>query len=885
MDLLTATLAFGAGAGAAGLVGRLREHRERPAGLADLLGWAFLVADGVVLQKDGSFLAAWRYRGPDLASSTASELDLLSRHVSDALRPYGDNWMFHLDAVRRPSAAYAPAGAFPDPVTRLIDEERRAAYESGRRYFETDHVLTATFLPPPALYQKLGALFVKQGEGAIQGSDWALALENFRSSAAELERRLSSRLRLDRLSSDALCRHLHGCLTGLRHPVVAPPHGSYLAHVLADRPLVGGFRPRIGEQHVRCVAVHGLPHETSAGMLDTLGGLGHAFRWSNRILPMSYREAAKEIRRQQLGWFQKRKGAAALAKDMAGGAGKQKSAKQEQDDALFADGDAQRMAEDAAAAMTLNASGEVRFCYYTSTLVVMEREAERVDLVAAELVKTLNDRGFTARVEDVNALEAFLGSLPGHGHQNLRRPVLSSLNVADLLPTTAVWPGEEHCPSPLMPDGAPALMWAETEGTTPFRLNLHTDDVGHTLVVGATGAGKSVLVNALVAQWMRYANSQAFLFDLGYSGYVLSKAAGARHYDLAAGRPDAVRLQPLARVDEAGERAWAAEWLETLFELQGVGATPALRETVDRALALVAESPPEHRTLTELSVQLQSRELKAALRPYTVDGNLGHLLDASTDGLGLSGSLTNDGVGEGVLPEGPLPVHERYHVFEMKHLVDLSDRVLVPVLLYLFRRVEQRLAADRPTLIVIEEAWAALMQSLFADRIRQWLLTLRKQNAAVVLVAHSAAQVASLENRHLLVESCPTRIFLPNADALEPEAARHYEGLGLNAAEVEIVARARRKRDYYVASPAGSRLFSLGLGPAALSFLAPGTGQGQGEAVREADWLADEYGDAWPAELLQRRGHPDLAADFERLRADEAGCPERSSSDLAHTTS
>ena len=164
------------------------------------------------------------------------------------------------------------------------------------------------------------------------------------------------------------------------------------------------------------------------------------------------------------------------------------------------------------------------------------------------------------------------------------------------------------------------------------------------------------------------------------------------------------------------------------------------------------------------------------------------------------------------------------------------------------------------------------MRSLFADRIRQWLLTLRKQNAAVVLVAHSAAQVASLENRHLLVESCPTRVFLPNADALEPEAARHYEGLGLNAAEVEIVARARRKRDYYVASPAGSRLFSLGLGPAALSFLAPGAGQGQGEAVREADRLAAEHGDAWPGELLRRRGHHDLAGDFERLREDG---PER----------
>lgn len=834
MDLFTTLLAFGAGAGAAKLAARTREHRKEPAGLADLLGWGFLVGEGVVLQKDGSFLAGWRYRGPDLTSSTAAELDVLSKHVSDALRPYGDNWMFHVDAVRRPSASYAPEGAFPDPVTRLIDEERRRAYTGGRTYYETDYVLVATYLPPPELYSRLGSLFVRGGSGAtlLEGSDWAHALSNYEAALGDLEGRLSARLRLDRLSSDALCRHLHACLTGLHHPVRAPEHGAYLGYVLADRPLVGGFRPRIGDRHVRAVAVQGYPHETHAGLLDFLGGLGYPFRWSNRIIPMSYQAAAKEIRRQQLGWFQKRKGAAALVKDMAGGGKGEKSAAKQRDDELFMDGDAQRMAEDAKEAMAANASGEVRFCYYTSTLLVMEPDPERADYVAGELVKGLNDRGFTARVEDVNALEAYLGSLPGHGHANLRRPVLSSANIADLLPTTSIWPGLEENPSHYFPTGSPALLWAATAGTTPFRVNLHDDDVGHTLVIGSTGAGKSVLVNTLIAQWFRYPGAQVFLFDLGYSGYLLAKAAGATHYNIAAGRNDVVRFQPLARIDDPTERAWAAEWLEVLFALQGQDVTPALRKRIDRALELVARSPRENRTLTELSVQLQSRDLKAALRPYTVDGNLGHLLDADADGL----------------QEGA-----RYQVFEMKHLTDLSDKVLVPVLLYLFRRVEQQLSAGRPTLIVIEEAWAALMRSLFADRIKQWLLTLRKENAAVVMVAHSPSQLAALENRQLLVESCPTRVFLPNADALEEESARLYEGLGLNRTEIGIVGRARRKRDYYFSSPKGSRLFSLGLGRAALTFLASAPGKSMQETIREADELAAQYGPAWPAELLRRR--------------------------------
>ncbi len=336
----------------------------------------------------------------------------------------------------------------------------------------------------------------------------------------------------------------------------------------------------------------------------------------------------------------------------------------------------------------------------------------------------------------------------------------------------------------------------------------------------------------LVAQWMRYEGAQVFLFDLGHSGYLLSKVAGGKHYDIAAGRSDKVQFQPLARIDDPAERSWAAEWLEVLFGLQGVDVTPALRSRLDHALALVAQVPRPNRTLTELSVQLQSRELKEALRPYTVSGNLGYLLDSDRDGI----------------REG------HYQVFELKHLMELSDKVLVPVLLYLFRQVERRLTGGRPTLIVIEEAWAALMRSLFAGRIKQWLLTLRKENAAVVLVAHSVVQLAALENKQLITESCPTRIFLPNPDALNPETAKLYGALGLGDAEIKIIARARKQRDYYYKSPSGSRLFALGLGETALSFLSPIPGKTMQETIQFADELAARYGPNWEEQYLELRG-------------------------------
>jgi type IV secretion system protein VirB4 len=162
--------------------------------------------------------------------------------------------------------------------------------------------------------------------------------------------------------------------------------------------------------------------------------------------------------------------------------------------------------------------------------------------------------------------------------------------------------------------------------------------------------------------------------------------------------------------------------------------------------------------------------------------------------------------------------------------------VLVPTLLALFRQVERRLDG-RPVLIVIEEVWASLMRPQFASRIKQWLLTLRKQNAAVVLVAHSVTQLSDVP---IIWGSCPTRIYLPNADAASPDTAAIYARLGLTAREIAAIAHAAPKRDYYFTSPRGSRLFELSLGPVARALLA------SGDAVRaRAARMRVERGDGW----------------------------------------
>jgi type IV secretion system protein TrbE len=861
------------------LLGRWREHRSEPAGLADWLLWAYLVDEGVVLGKDGSLLCGWSYRGPDSSAATAEELGALSAHVSQALLPFGNGWMVHWNAVRHAAPGYAPPGAFPDPVTALIDEERRRSYEATAAHFETDTFVTLSYLPPPDLYSRLARCFVQGEESGLRS--WEGVLAAFLRSAGELERRLGAALRMERLGSDGLLTLLHSCLTGLDHPVKAPVAGSELDSYLCDQEAVGGWRPRIGRMAIRVVAVQGFPAASYLGMLDKLNSLPFAVRLSHRVIPLAAPTAARLIRRQQVQWFMKRQGAIDLVRGAVGRPRQGAATPEGEAEArLFLDQDAQRMAADAGEAAGENASGQVRFCLYTPAVVVMQPGEEAAGEVADEVVKVLADRGFTARIEDVNAVEAWLGSLPGHGYPNLRRPLLHSRNVADLVPLSSIWPGLKSNPSAYFPEGSPPLLWAATSGATPLRVSLHASDVGHSLVAGPTGAGKSTLVNLAVAQWFRYPGAQAFVFDLGYSGYVLAQAAGGSHFAIRAGSGEgSTAFQPLAEVDDPAELAAAAEWIELLVGLQGGAAVgPAARSEIVAALRQLAGEAREHRTLSNFRVQLQSLELKDALEPYARSGSLGRLFDADRDDLdagragraggadraGGAGRADRGGPADRAGPAGRAGRAGRYQVFEMSHLWEMGSQTVAPALRYLFHRVERRLDG-RPALIVIEEAWRTLLDPAFGMQLKQWLLTLRKKNAAVMVVTQTLADLQRSPYRAAVVESCPTRILLPNPMAASAGTAELYRDLGLNEAELELLAGGRPKRDYYLKSPHGSRAFELGLGPVALAFLAAAEGMTPQETQQRVDELRRERGADWPAAWLEERGLGEWVPEYRRF--------------------
>ncbi|MGQ2948334.1 MAG: conjugal transfer protein TrbE [Blastomonas fulva] len=812
-----------------------REYRNKADRLADFLPWAALVAQGIVLNKDGSFQRSARFRGPDLDSATPAELIATSARLNSALRRLGSGWAIFVEAVRRPAIDY-PESVFPDPASALVEQERAAQFAEQGAHFESGYFLTFVWMPP--------------AEEAARAERWLYEgrtdhdanahgqLELFTDRTNRLLRLVGTFVPEASWLDDAqTLTYLHACVSSRSHRVCVPETPMYLDALLADESLTGGLEPRIGRAHLRTLTVTGFPSVTFPGLLDELNAQAFAYRWSTRAIMLDKSDAVRMLGKIRRQWFAKRKSVAAILKEVM-----------TNEPSALIDNDASNKAADADAALQELGADLQGMAYVTATVTVWNENAALADEQLRIVEKVIQGRDFTVIVEGMNAIEAWLGSLPGHVYANVRQPPVSTLNLAHMIPLSAVWAGAER-DEHLM---APPLFYARTEGSTPFRFSLHVGDVGHALIVGPTGAGKSVLLALMALQFRRYEGSQVFAFDFGGSIRAATLACGGDWQDLgsslgqdSAGQEERVTLQPLAHIDKPAELNWASEWVQAILTSEGVMLDPALKEHLWSALSSLATASPAERTLTGLAVLLQSQTMKQALAPYCIGGPFGQLLDAEAERLG----------------------NTSFQAFETEGLT--GSAAAPAVLSYLFHRIEGRLDGS-PTMIIIDEGWLALDQSAFAARLREWLKTLRKKNASVVFATQSLADIETSPIAPAIIESCPTRIFLPNERSVEPQIRAIYTRFGLNDRQIDIIARAAPKRDYYCQSAQGNRLFELGLGEVALAFAAASSKADQlaitaichrsGFPSFASAWLRHR-GLAWAADLLMPQADPQLQAN------------------------
>lgn len=810
----------------------LTQYKKEPDSLADFLKWAALVAPGVVACKNGALQTTLRYRGPDMDSATPSELVTTSARLNNVLRRFASGWALYSDAQRIATHVY-PEAQWPSAVCHMIDEERRMLFESGK-HFESFYYLTLIYLPPKDMQGRVAAWFFEGGEKHDQGVNARLHLEYFQAERARVFKALASILPEAVALDDAeTLTYLHSTVSTRRFAVGVPETPIELDYLLTDCALTGGLEPMLGEHFIGVVGIKDFPGTTTPGMLDALNRLGFAYRWVTRYIFFDKAEGERELNKIKRRLYAGRKSIGTLVKEALFKA-----------ESVMENTDAVNRAVDADAALQELSGDAVNYGYFTQSIVLLDTSLRDLQEKLLKVGQLINGLGFVTidELQNRNCLDAWLGCIPGCCAHNLRYPLISTLNLAHLCPWSAVWAGpaaNSHLSDVLTHQaGAPVVAavhcYAVTNGTTPFRLSLNVGDVGHTMIIGPTGAGKSVLLNLLEAQWLRYPDAQVYVFDKGGSSRALTAGVGGAFHAL--GSADSpLAFQPLSRCDDLAERAWALEWVLDMVRAEAVPTTPEVKGALWKALTSLASTTVDERTLTGLMILTENERIKAALRPYTIDGAHGQLLDSRTDTLSLG----------------------RWQVFEMEELMH-QPAVVMPVLSYLFHRLEQRFDGS-PTLLVLDEAWLFLDHPFFAPKIREWLKVLRKANVYVVFATQSLADVHQSAIVDTVKEACMTKIYLPNQHALDEDTAAMYRRFGLNQRQLQVIAHGQYKRDYYYTSAGGNRLFELGLSDVALAYCA-GASKDNQQLVKalQADPTIDfnlaylkHHGVAWAVDYLE----------------------------------
>lgn len=830
------------------------EFRNKRAGFPDLLRYASVINSGVILGKGGELMATFKYRGPDMQCASKEDLEYLRQRVSSMVKKLTGGWMLHSTTLRKESIEYKKGGHFPDPVTSAIENERAEQYQREGNHYENEYFLTFTYLPDSIIVNKIKEFaYDKNVEENVDPSRIATkSVDYFERQMNDYIGMLESGMntKFIRLVArqenvvgfhrpvwfDEQLAYFHQSLTGIEMPIRLP-HAAIPMGVdffIGSYGFSSGIRPILNGTHIRVVAIESPPEEgTTFGLLEVLNLLGVKFRWTTRWIARDAEKAKANTQKIRSKWRQKIRGFIADVTGRQGGAINQ---------------DAVNMAADAEQVLTDWESGAVSYGQWTSVVVLMDTDLSYLEASVRFLMKNIQAQGFVCRDEDVNCTEAFLGSLPGHGYENVRRPEIHSMNLADCLPLTSTWQGPESNPCSFYKkfygkENVPPLFHGSASGGTPFRVVLHNGDVGHTFIGGPTGAGKSVLLGMIAASHFRYPGAQFFGFEKGESMLALCLASNGSHYNFLEDDYDPetskqIGFSPFVQIDRLTDRIWACDYVETLLSLHNVKVDLDISAEITRAINLLATRPLDMRSFTDLNQLIQIRTVKNVLSLYE-NTMAGGMLNHRRDTISTS----------------------RFTVFEMEKLMELSDKHVVPVLLYLFRMIERTLDGS-PTIICLDEAWLMLQHPMFEEKLKEWFKVLRKANALVIFATQELQDVANSPIASTIFSSCQTKILLPNASAQMDENLRLYKSIGLSNREVELLVLATPKRDYFFTSPAGRRLFQMELGPVALAFLAA-SGADDRKAVKE---LRQQHGDGWVSYWLMRQGiDPVILGEKSRL--------------------
>ncbi|SUZ33663.1 Type IV secretion system protein virB4 [Roseibaca ekhonensis] len=706
--------------------------------LSSMLPYVSLVTDRTIRTRGNELMQCIRLEGVNSTTSADAYLDRIGGLLAGIVAQVGTEFSFYLHKVSKAVDVILP----PIPgegFAAAVDQQWRAHLGSSAL---RDKTLTLTVLKRPETGSRLPF-----GLGASRTRLSADTTRRLRKLDEVVGFLLSSfnemKPRLLAASTGELLGFLGSLNTGEEHPLFPRSRLGVIAEDVANTRVtflgstIGLSDGAVGEKLGAIFAVKNYPAKTDSLMLDELN-LPVDMVVTHSFVPINANIMAGRIKRQLRLMQAANDGAVSLAQEL-------------------------ELAQDDLE------SKRLIFGEHHMTVAVYARSQSALDDIAAEIRNISATSGINLISEAFGARAHFMAQHPGNTGARSRKAAITNHNFADLATfhrTPLGKTGRE------VPWGVPITLFPTPE-RSGFRFNFHEQGApdreptgGHTLILGRPGSGKSVLA-AFLMTMARRAGARLFVFDYRAGMEMAVRALGGSYSTVRAGRPTG--LNPLQTEIDARGQAWLADWLASLLERRDRPLTPVQTNRLQEVVRQNASAGNAGlRNWSDFASLLVSTDddgdLFERMQEWTAEGRYGWIFGANTqDTFSLDGDVSG---------------------FDLTGILDSeSERERMAVLSYLFRRVERVIEDRKPTIIVIDEAWKALDNAYFAERLSNWLVTARKQNAVVVMMTQYASQLERTRTGKTIVEAVPTQVLLPNIRA----SAADYAMLGLSDKELDVL--------------------------------------------------------------------------------------------------
>lgn len=773
----------------------------------DLIPWMELIRNDMILNKDGGLLVCYKMPGIDVENLQESDKDHYAGLIEHAMRVFNERVTVWWTVDRRRTTQYTD-GEFSDEIGSYINETWKKEFVTGSQY-ENKHYLSILFSPETGatgFMDRIGYFSTRKGYGLIKATWKALLSILTRGNAfsfdadklaVDMERfddlmtAFDETIRdagLTRLQNEELLVFLHNRTNPANNqPYVRNQRlAGYLDSYLPDNTLYVGHNALLFEsdekRYVSAISVKDWPDISTPGMLDSLLGVAGEITISQCFMYVDQDEAKKFIEGIRKHNMNTSKSIVTYLKETF-----TNSESDKVDESKLA------KAEDAIDAMNNMTIGNRQYGYYNLSIIAYGENIKECEDTMKSVTSVLRQKGFLIVRETLHLLSAWAGTLPGQWGQLVRLFFLNTGNMADLSPlwSRQTGPIKNAYLSEQSGKDCASLTTLSTEHATPFYFNFHNGDLAHTIVVGPSRSGKSVFLNFLVSQFGKYNPCKRIIFDKDYSCRIPTLLQGGQHIDMSG--ENAVKLNPMSLLHDIDHWSFLVQWIESLLTSRGYQYTSEDEQVVWKGLEKIAALPKSLWQLRSLHGVLPNRLIEE-LNPWIADGPNAKYFDNQEDQFDL-GSFTCIEVGS---------------LFNNKRLASLFME-------YAFYRIKIDLDG-KPTLIELEEAWLMLSDDKFTVKINDWLKTLAKKNAFLIMATQSLDELANSDIFASIIDNIPNRIFLPNPNAFAHQDL-YMKKFSLNQEQLGRIRTAVPKLNYYINTPTMSRMARFRCPPGVLACL------------------------------------------------------------------